>query len=96
MPDFLLFAKAILVSAVTAGLMLLVVTWPGRPSRSWRRSAGWILALGAGIYAGCGVLDEWPRWPAPEDRDRFLVILLPLTLAVETTAGCVQSRWAAR
>jgi hypothetical protein len=96
MPGFLLFAKAMLVSAVTAGLMLLVVGWPGRTSRSWRRSAGWILALGAGIYAGCGVLDEWPRWPALEDRDRFLVILLPLTLAVEAAAGWLPPRGAAR
>jgi hypothetical protein len=96
MPDFVLFAKALLVSAVTAGLTLLLVAWPERNARPWRLRAGWIAGLAAGIYAGCGVLDQWPRWPAPEDRDRFLVILLPLTLAVEAASAWLPSRWPAR
>ncbi len=96
MPDFVLFAKALLVSAVTAGLTLLLVAWPRRTARPWRRSAGWIAGLAAGIYAGCGVLDEWPRWPAPEDRDRFLVILLPLTFAVEAATAWLRSGWPGR
>ena len=96
MPDFVLFAKAILVSAVAAGLIVRVAAGPTKTAAAWRMSVGSILGIAAGIYAGCGVLGEWPRWPAPEDRDRFLVILLPLALAVETAAGCAEPRWAAR
>jgi hypothetical protein len=90
MPDFTLIGAALLVSAVTAALTLLVAAW------TLRLKSGWILGLGAGIYAGCAVLGMVPRWPIPEDRDRFLVILLPLTLAVEITASVVhRPRWLA-
>jgi hypothetical protein len=87
MPDYPLMAAALLVSAVTAAVVLLVV------ARLGPRIA-WILGLGAGIYAGCAVLGMTPRWPIPEDRDRFLVVLLPLTLAVEFMA-VNRPRWLA-
>ncbi len=90
MPDYNLMAAALLVSAVTAALTRLVV------ARRLRPRIAWILGLGAGVYAGCGVLGMVPRWPIPEDRDRFLVILLPLTLAVEITAAALpKPRWLA-
>jgi hypothetical protein len=88
MPDFLLLAEAIFISTVVAGMVLLATTWPGRSCAAWRRRVGWILALAAGFYAGCGVFGELPRWPAPDDRDRFLVILLPLTVIVEIAVTC--------
>src|SRR5687768_4072494 len=94
MPDFVLLAQALLVSSVVAGAVQLVVAGTARQTNSWRSRVGWIWGLGAGICAGCAVLGQWPRWPAPEDRDRFLVILLPLTLAAETAAVWIQSaRW---
>jgi hypothetical protein len=90
MPDFPLMGAALLVSAVTAALTLLAAAW------LLRLKIGWVLGLGAGIYAGCAVLGVVPRWPIPEDRDRFLVVLLPLTLAVEMTATAAKRpRWLA-
>jgi len=96
MPDFLQMGNAVLLAANVAAWLLLLVAWPGRTPRPWRLRLGWVLGLGAGFYAGCAVFKQWPRWPAPEDRDRFLVILLPLTLAVEIVAALVpRPRWLA-
>lgn len=92
MPDFVLMAESLLVAAIVAGLALLVIARPASPS-PWRVATGWVAGLGAGIYGGCGWLGELPRWPPLEDRDRFLVILLPLALAVEGAAMLIKPRW---
>ena len=87
MPDYSLMGAAFLVSAVAAAMTLLIAAW-------LRLRIGWILGYGAGIYAGCAVLGLIPHWPMPEDRDRFVVILLPLTLGVEIAAA-YGPRWLA-
>lgn len=90
MPDFNLIGATLLVAAGTAALTLLAAAW------LFRLQIGWVLGFGAGVYAGCAVLGMVPRWPIPEDRDRFLVILLPLTLAVEIMAAATKRpRWLA-
>jgi len=91
MPDFVRMAECLLLAAMVAGLALLAFVRPGNPP-PWRVAAGWIAALGGGIYCGCGLLGEWARWPPLEDRDRFLVILLPLALAVEFAAMLLPTR----
>jgi hypothetical protein len=96
MPDSTLMGAAVAISAVAAALTWLLAALPWRKPHPARRRAGWALGIGAGMYAGCGVLGQWPRWPAPEDRDRFLVILLPATVAVEVVAALAPlPRWAA-
>lgn len=85
MPDYPLMAAAQFLAAVAAALTLLIAA---------RLRIGWILGYAVGIYAGCAVIGLVPRWPIPEDRDRFLVILLPLTLAVEIAAAYCP-RWLA-
>lgn len=92
MPDTFLMAKGILAAATVAGLFLLAIARPGKDSSPWRLAAGWVGGLGAGLYTGYAVLGEWPRWPPPEDRDRFLVILLPLALVVEAVAMLLPAR----
>jgi hypothetical protein len=95
MLDFVPLGRALLVAATVAGVTLLLFTKPVRTPSVWRLRTGWIFGIAAGIYAGCAVLDQWPRWPALEDRDRFLVVLLPLTIVVELVAMSVSSRtWA--
>lgn len=96
MPDFGLMAQSLMVSAIAAGLTLLLIAGFGRGASPVRERAGWLAGLAAGIYTGCSVLDEWPRLPAPEDRDRFLVVLLPLTLAAEGVAAWARRGWLAR
>jgi hypothetical protein len=92
MADYVLFGKALLAAAVTAGLTLLLISWPVRMPPPWRVRTGLVFGLGAGIYAGCAVVGHWPRWPALEDRDRFLTVLLPLTLVIELAAESVSLR----
>jgi hypothetical protein len=91
MPDFVRMAECLLLATMVAGLVLFALARPGNPP-PWRVAAGWVAALGGGIYCGCGLLGEWPRWPPLEDRDRFLVILLPLALAVEFAAMLLPTR----
>jgi hypothetical protein len=92
MPDFVLMTQSFLLAAFISGAALIVIARPGANPAPWRQAAGWIGGLGAGIYAGCGLFDDWPRWPPLEDRDRFLVILLPLALAVEAAAMLLPNR----
>ena len=91
MPDFVLLVQGLLLAAIVAGLVLLVIARPATPA-PWRMAAGWVTGLGAGIYCGCARLREWPHWPPLEDRDRFLVILMPLALAVEFAAMLLPTR----
>lgn len=91
MPDYVLMVQGWLLAAMVAGLVLLVIARPATPA-PWRMAAGWVAGLGAGIYCGCARLREWPHWPPLEDRDRFLVILLPLVLLVEFAAMLLPTR----
>ena len=96
MPDYTLMGLALAVSAAAAAVTFLLAAWPWRKPHPLRRRVGWVLGLGAGIYAGCCVLGQWPRWPAPEDRDRFLAVLLPATIAAEAAAAVApRPRWIA-
>jgi hypothetical protein len=96
MADFNLMGLALAVSAGAAGLTLLLAAWLWRKPNPLRLRLGRVLGIGVGIYAGCAVLGQWPRWPAPEDRDRFLVVLLPATIAVEIAAvAAARPRWLA-
>lgn len=71
-------------------------------ARCWARFAWrgpvWSLAVGGGVFAAGLVGDPW-TWPPLEDRARFFVLLLPLTLLVEAIAPHVRSArlaWVAR
>jgi hypothetical protein len=87
--DIVLLTKVVLVGALTAAAVMRLAAW-GAP-RPWRRSACWTWAIGAGVLAASGATDQWPHWPALEDRARFLTLLVPLTLLVETLAATI--RW---
>jgi hypothetical protein len=94
MADYAVMGLALVASAAAAALVLLAAAWPWRKPHPLRLRVGWALALGAGIYAGCVALGQWPRWPAPEDRDRLLVVLLPAVIVVEVAAALVsRPRW---
>jgi hypothetical protein len=85
-----LLAKAMLVGALVAAAVMRLATC-GAP-RPWRRDACWTWAIGAGVLAASGATDQWPHWPPLEDRARFLTVLVPLTLMVETLAATMRSR----
>ncbi|HEY2840604.1 MAG TPA: hypothetical protein VGJ26_15720, partial [Pirellulales bacterium] len=88
--DVMPLVKAPLVGAVVASAVMALGAW--RAPRPWRRRACWSWAVGAGVLAASGATDQWPHWPALEDRARFLTLLLPLTLLVETVAPAMSSR----
>jgi hypothetical protein len=87
--DFVLLAKVVLIGGLIAAAVMSLATWG--PTRQWRRSACWNWAIGAGVLAASGATDQWPHWPALEDRARFLTLVVPLTLVVETMAATMRS-----
>lgn len=90
MVDIVLLAKAVQFGALF-GAVVLWLAARGTP-RPWRQSACWSWAIGAGVLAASGAVDQWPHWPPLEDRARFLTLLVPLTLVVETLAATMPSR----
>jgi hypothetical protein len=93
MVDVVLLANVMLLAALAAAATMLLAA-RGSP-RSWRRDGCWSWAIGAGLLATSGAFDPWPHWPPLEDRARFLTLLLPLALLVETWATTLRSSKAA-
>jgi hypothetical protein len=91
--DAALPAMAMLVGGLVAAVVLALTAW-GSP-RAWRGNVCWSWAIGAGVLAASGATDQWPHWPALEDRARFLTLLVPLCLVVETVAATLRSGRAA-
>ncbi len=89
MLDIVLLAKTALVGALTAAAVMRLAAW--RAPRPWRRGAYLSWAIGAGVLASSGATDQWPHWPVLEDRARFLTLLVPLTLVVETLTSTMRS-----
>jgi hypothetical protein len=87
--DIVVLAKVLLIGSLTAASVMRLAAW-GVP-RPWRRDACWTWAIGAGVLAASGAADQWPNWPALEDRARFLTLVVPLTLVVETLAATMRS-----
>lgn len=93
MPSLGLFGGAVLVAASVAAIVYLIAAWPWRSYSLQRARVAWILSVGAGLYVGCGFVEQWPRWPPTEDRDRLLTILFPLALAVEVACAFCPKTW---
>jgi hypothetical protein len=53
-----------------------------QPASPWA-SAGAVLGVGLGFYAGVWLLGLRPHWPPREDLDRLAFILLPAVIAIE-------------
>ena len=91
MPDPILMLKALGAAAITAGLLgtlaLVLGGWPRRSPSASGAAVGGVLGVGLGFLVGCGVLGQWPRWPANEDRDRLLTLVWPAVIAVEVLAA---------
>ena len=91
MPDPLLwgqaFALAALVSAALSFLARRIV--PGAAGGGTSRTSGpmAVLAIAAGFAAGCGLLRLPTAWKPTSALDRFLVIVFPAAVAVETIAA---------
>lgn len=95
MPDPMMMGKAVVLSGLVALIVMLVSGAPWAAPRARGRSVGWTVGVGAAFYVGCWMLDVRPEWPAREDQDRFLILLMPSVLAVEVVAamGALPSRF---
>src|SRR6516164_9798285 len=87
MPDrdqiLIAMAAAAAVSAVVAAGMSLAAGWPRRPLKPTLLTLGWVLGVSAGFYLGAVLLQVGPRKQLAEDRDRFLLLLIPAVIVVE-------------
>lgn len=101
MPDVAALGQALVIAALVAAATLLAFAavaraWPAARRYSAWLSLGRLAGLAAGFYAGCGLLGQWPHWPATEDRHRFLSIVLPASFLAEGLAARPwRSRWPA-
>jgi hypothetical protein len=91
MPDPVLMLEALAAAALTAAA---VCAWPWRRPRAARASAGGVLGVGLGFFAGCWWLGLRLHWPPREDMDRFLLLLFPAVIGVELLAAFLgRFRW---
>src|SRR5207244_1309084 len=83
---------------VVAAVAAIVLRLPARWWPSLARPGevlGSVLCVGAAFVLGAHLLDVDPHWPPAEDQDRFLLILLPSVVLVESLAMMLRDRWRA-
>jgi len=90
MLDFAPLVTAVLAGALAAAAVILVAA--RMAPRRWRAGATWSWAIGAGVSVAGGLTYQWPHWPPLEDRARFLTLVVPLTLVIESLAAPLNSR----
>ena len=97
MPDPVVLLRVTAVSAaVAAAVAFLLPLLAGRLWRSPVRTPvvlGQALGAGAAFFVGALLLDVSFQWPPKEDRDRFLLLLLPAVVLVESVAAFFPTRW---
>jgi hypothetical protein len=92
MPEELLVSMvgSMVAAFATAAAVLLLCGWPWRAPRAAFVSAGVVVGLGLGFYAGCLLFRPELRWPPREAQDRLLFVLFPAVLAVELCGAFVR------
>jgi hypothetical protein len=97
MPDEKLLLVAAISAATVVAVLLLVLRWLNR--LAWL-AVGGAVALAIALLIGGAILDIWPQWKLAEDRDRYLLLLLPMAVLAEVVAVSAGKRrwlaWAAR
>ncbi len=76
--------SALASSAVLAAVVLFTFVWPWRAPRTTRLALGWTLGIGLDFAVGCVLLGVQLQWPPVVDQQRFLLILLPAVILIET------------
>jgi hypothetical protein len=87
MPDPIEILWAMAAAAGLAAGLMLVLSWPWETPPPTRMRIGWVLGVGAGFYLGAVVLGSGPRLGLAENRDRFLLLVLPSAILVELIAA---------
>jgi len=87
MPDPLCYLAASGTALAVAAMLALAAGWSRRGAEPARVQAAGVVGIAAGLAAGYGVLQLHIRWPPLNGLDRFLTVVLPLTLIIELTAS---------
>lgn len=87
MPEPLLYLKAMAIVVVVsvASVLTMLVVWRF-VSKTWLNSVS-VLGMGIGLTVGYYVMAFRLVWPPVNGLDRFLTIVLPVTLGIELIAG---------
>jgi hypothetical protein len=94
MPDPILILKAQAAAAALAAAVILLFAWPWRSPRPAWVTVSSALGVGVGFLLGCWLLDVRFRWPPRDCEGRWLLVLLPASVAVELTASLPgKGRW---
>lgn len=94
MPDPIVMAQAFAAAAALACIVTLLF---GTGSRHAVASAGAVLAVVGGLFAGIWILGLLPHWPPREDLDRLLLMVLPAAALAELSAlVSTRAGWALR
>jgi hypothetical protein len=81
MPDPIEIFEASAAALAVAAVVLLLFGKLGRPG--WASAAG----VGVGFFVGAWLLEVCPHFPLKEDKDRWLLVLLPAAVGVEVAAS---------
>jgi hypothetical protein len=92
MPDPVLFAKAVIASALASTVFVLAAGWERKPPSAMRVNIACILGIGVGVALGCYVLALLPHWPPAAGLERFLTIVLTAAIGIELIAGSPRVR----
>ena len=87
MPDPISYLQASIAAVVASAMIVLAFRLILRKKVQSIAAVVCVLAVGVGVVTGCGVLQFSWTWPPANALDRFLMIVLPATLAVELLAA---------
>jgi hypothetical protein len=87
MPDPLVILRAMTIAGVVAAVVLLALSWQWRSPHPARTALGWTIGVALALVVGNWALGLDLQWPPKEDRHRFLLLLLPAAVAVESIAA---------
>jgi hypothetical protein len=92
MPEPVAILQASAVAAILAIIALLVSRALRSPPHPALLSGGGAVGVGAAVFLGAVVLCIGPRLPPRDVLDRYLLILLPASVAAEAAAAAL-TRW---
>lgn len=87
MPEPLLYLKAMGAAAIASMMIVLAMVMARRNASTNWLHLSCVLGIGLGLVVGYGVVSLNLVWPPMKGLDRFLTIIVPLTLSVELIAG---------
>jgi hypothetical protein len=87
MPDPISYLKASIAAVVASAMIVLAFRLILRKTVQSIATVVCVLAVGAGVVTGYGVLQFSYTWPPANALNRFLMIVLPATLVVELLAA---------